>query len=488
MSATQNKETIYYFSIDYKATKKAIKHHVDEYNNALKQLWNKGDGKKEFEAKHGKGMTYGKMCFKSGEETTVWMALDLLAGFIQQNAIQGDIDDDFRISNKALCTKKHDRMVKSTAYRHVKKALAAGIFVSKKFNGTKTGFSISWNKSLLRFNQNFDFNTMLAERYKALLATEGIEASINHLKGLFNLKPKGCDLLGLGYSNASCNLNYTTILLLEHKINIKSGIVNCDYPSSRMDSLINNNFLDLSLNNECHKGIQNTPPIAPAPPAPPEIVKMEQKSEAVAAKIDKVEKLGSSVHKNGNPEELFWHHVMRVYAFAISTLYPDRVIHETERNLGCLQIYYQFKKATQNSKAQDINSALLIHASDFMSRILLTKKFLNKNPFFNQPKPQVYFDVDGSFGFNRTAEWLKKTNEMRAKNTEYLSHYKLLISCYNDYSKNPCVKTYQSANARLSKLKNDTWKNYFNECVANLKQLDKKGINRIWKTDYRATA
>jgi ribosomal protein L23 len=352
------KEPIYYFSIDYKATKKAIKHHIDEYNTNLENLWDKGDNQVFFESKFGKGQTYRKLYIKSGEETTVWMALDLLAGHLQTNMITKDTNEDFRISNKALATKKHDRIVKSTAFRHVKKALACGLFTNKKFNGTKAGFSISWNKNLLRFNQNIDFNCMLVEQYKALFLEHGIEVPINALKGLYALKTKGCDHSGLGYSVASCNLNYTHLLLLEHKINIKSGIVNIIFPDSRQEICINNDFSEKSLNNECHTGTGISPQVARAPHENAEatpacsiqlqlnhantvVTDAEQRKKAIVKAID---------FENASLDDVIWFHVFRVYAFAITALYPDRILHEVDKNLGCLQIYHQFKRAIQHSK------------------------------------------------------------------------------------------------------------------------------------------
>jgi ribosomal protein L23 len=487
---------IYYFSIDYKATKKAIKNHIDLYNKKINELWAKGTNKTEFEKVYGKGQTYGKLSIKSTEETTVWCALDLLAGFVQQNAIEKDTDDDFRISNKALATKKHNRMVLSTAYRHVKKIVACGIFTNKKFNGTKAGYSITWNKELLHFNQNFDFNTELVGQYKALCQLKNFDAPLNATKGLYSLKCKGSQLIGLGYSVATCNLNYTTILLLEHNINIESGIVNFSLPPQTVETQINNVFSSESLNTECAKGLEATPPIAPAPPAPDfsgtvfePVGEMIVQGQQAATNIEKAEQYKTAAQFEGSSiEQMIWFHVIRVYAFALSTLYENRAMSDFERNLGCLQIYHQFKKHIAKSKAQDVKASLFIMASDFNYRILLTKKYLNKNPYFNQPVPQTYFDVDSNFGFNKTAEWLATTKKMRDKNKEYLSHYKTLIQCYNEYSKNPCLKSYQSANARLSKMKNPVWKTYFNECVANLKQFDKVEINHIWKSEYQATA
>jgi hypothetical protein len=494
------KEIIYYFSIDYKATKKAIKHHIDEYNSNLEKLWNNGANKALFEIKYGKGQTYRKLSFKSGEETTVWMALDLLAGHLLTNMITKDTNEDFRISNKALVTKKHDRIVKSTAFRHVKKALGCGLFTNKKFNGTKAGYSISWNKNLLRFNQNFDFNCVLVEQYKALLLQQNIEAPINSLKGLYALKIKGCDLSGLGFSVASCNLNYTHLLLLEHKINIQSGIVNIIFPDSRQEISINNNFSEKSLNNECHTDTGTSPQVARAPHEVteileiPQICEIQSKINIATTAVENAEQRKKSIVKavdfeNASLDDVIWHHVFRVYAFAITALYPDRTLYEIDRNLGCLQIYHQFKRAIQNSKAEDVRTSVAFHASDFLSRILLTKKYLDKNPFFNQPKPATYFDVNSNFCFNKTAEWLTKTNKMQEKNKEYLSHYKLLISCYNEYTKNPCVKTFQSGQSRLSKLKNKVWQNMFNECIVNIKDLNKRqGMQNIRQTFYKASA
>jgi hypothetical protein len=302
--------------------------------------------------------------------------------------------------------------------------------------------------------------------------------------------------LGLGYSVASCNLNYTSILLLEHNINIESGIVNFCLPPYRSDVEINNVLFQKGLNTECQTGSEANPQVARAPlaaefsnPVFEPVVQMMVQSEQAAVHIESAQKPKSAVQFEGSSiDQMIWFHVMRVYSFAISTLYQNRAISDFERNLGCLQIYHQFKKSIEKSKAQDVKASLFIMASDFNYRILLTKKYLNKNPYFNQPSPQSYFDVDGQFGFNKTAEWLVATKKMREKNKEYLSHYKTLIQCYNEYSKNPCVKSYQSANARLSKMKNPIWKTYFNECVANLKQFNKVDINHIWKSDYQATA
>ena len=192
----------YYFFLDYKKTKAAIKAKIHRYNADLLLLWD--HNATEFRAKHGLSdtQTYKTLTIKSSEETTMWSILEMFGGYLQTNAICKLAPEEFRINNVALRTKKSDLVNTSTIYRHIRKLLAAGIIKEKIFRGSNTSYELKLNENLIQFRPNTMYNFYLMEVYKTMLGSA--EVKDQYLRGISSFSPSLAHF-PYGFTLANCN-------------------------------------------------------------------------------------------------------------------------------------------------------------------------------------------------------------------------------------------------------------------------------------------
>jgi len=488
-----NNEKKYFFLIDYKKTKLAIKEKIDQYNNDLKQLFYKDEAAFRKEKGLTEKQTYKALTIKSSDETTLFSILEIFGGSLHRNSYTNLPPEAFRINNKAVCTQKNNHIHKRTSQRHISKLMQAGLIVEKIFRGTNASFEIVFNQNLVHFKPNSDYNFYLVELYKQMLGTNDVNPKV--FKGLYSFSATLAHF-PLGYTVASCRLNSTSIILLEHKINIESGIVNYDFAfpqNSSPKNQINNNFFIKDLNKESQKTCQteDTPPIAAAPPraefssTDDELGLHEDflENQALTVKVERAEQQNKTITSGKTEDDKLWKHVLGFYAYAMAILWPERVVSPYERNKICSNIYQQFKKRLGNNP---VEPSVYLFRGEFLFRILLTKKYISKNPFWNIESPTSYFEIDHQRGFNGTYSWVEKSKKMEAENKLYLTHYKTFVQTWKDYTKNPGITAYNLAIAQLGKLKKECWKEYFNQSVANLNQFSTQDVKQIWKQHYRA--
>ncbi len=500
----------YYFLIDYKASKKAVKAHIDNYNDALCKSYT--DNQIAFRKTHklSPKQTYKAVTIKSGEEKTFLACLEIYGGSLHQNSFTKVEPDAFYVNNVGIATNLNKHVSERTIQRHFVKLKQAGLIVNKIFRGTNASSILIFNSELIHFKKNASFNWALYEQYKAAIGHLNPPKAVYATTLSFSAKLSD---FPLGYTPTNCRLNSTSILLQVHKINIESGLVNYDFPfpQSFSENHVNKNFFnDFNENKERKKSCQtleNTPPVAAAPP------RQNNETNKVSSEwddfvvydgngnrvtdiqasldehynalilVENAEKNTKNVTSGKTEEDKLWKHIFSFYCFAMSVLWPNRIVSNYERAQICSQIYIHFKNRLKNSS---VDAGVIMFRGEFMFRVMLTKKYLDKNKFWNLESPISYFNINHKAGFNGTLPWVDKTKKMEAENKVYLSHYKIFIQAWKDYTKNPNVTVYRQVQQQLGKLKKDCWLNYFNQSVANLNSFNENDIQNIWKTHYRA--
>ncbi len=520
MSKKINHDQVFFFTLDFRATKKAIKEFIDKKNSELLQqiqLHNnnlpqkprncvvecrlaKQNGQERIKIialreeirDYNKHLpvpprSYQAECFKACHEASVWAVLEMYAGYLKRVGDTKQTDLVFKTNHEAIRHRKHDRMDRITAYRHILKAIEFGIFTEKTFLGSNTSFILNWNPDLINFNQNEGLNQHLVAVYKSAFGKKVSELPLEATKRLFYYKSTLSSLGGSPFTVASCNHTYT-ILKQEHNNNIDSGIVSISFLTIASASLKNhaNNELifSFSQNNRCQEP-EEAPPSCAAPPDlenPVEMMLIE--SEQTAKKVETAQAIE---RKNRKADHEIWVFAFQTYAFMVSVLYPDRKISEFEKNISVLNLYKHLRKyVSKHNDKKDILTILIHAKADLMGGIMQSRGYLNKNPFFRLSGPATYCEPDKKYGLNTALEWRKNSDKKQEKDKEYNSHHKLLISLWNSYLKDGSVKNYNTITQRLGKLKNQCWVNYFNDCVINYKSINATDLNFIYQTQYNS--
>ena len=520
MSKKINHDQVFFFTLDFRATKKAIKDLVDKRNHELLQeiqLHNNNLPVKPrncvVECRKAKQMgeerikiialreeirdynkalpvpprSYQAECFKACHEASVWAVLEMYAGYLKRVGDTGQTDLIFKTNHEAIRHRKHDRMDRITAYRHILKAIEFGIFTEKTFLGSNTSFILNWNPNLIVFNRNEALNQHLIAVYKSAFQKNVSELPLEATKRLFSWKSTLSSLGGSPFTVASCNHTYA-ILKQEHNNNIDSGVVSISFLTFANATLKNHATNELifsfSQNNGCQEPGE-APPSCAAPPDlenPVEMMLIE--SEKTAEKV----KIAKSIEFNNRKAE----HHMRVFAeqtyiFMISVLFSWRKISDFESNLAIENLYTHLKRYVNKQKNKDDILSLLIHAkADLMGAIMVSKNYANNQldkEFFKNPV--TYSQTDKEFGINKALICYHSPGykEQGKLNAEYNSHHKLLIQCYNKFLKDQ--STYHSSAQRLGKFRNKCWVEYFNGFVAGVKKFSAQEFTFIYQSQYK---
>lgn len=482
-------DKVFYFLLDYKKTKAAIKTKIDQYNKDLQLLFEAGPA--EFREKYSllPNQGYKALTIKSTEETTMWSVLEMFGGYLQSNAIRKLAPDEFRINNQAICTKKSNRIDPSTVYRHIRKLTCAGVIKEKVFRGSNTSFDLKLNENLIHLRPNQEYNFYLMELYKVMMGDAQVKPQA--FRGLSSFSGTLANF-PFGFTLASCKHISTGIILLEHKINMESGIVSFDFRlranSSLENQAANENF-DKNLNNKGQiAGQKNLDQVARGGPGAAagenEFTDFEadyQETMQVGVSLDRADHQKKNRQQAKSEEEKLWKEVLSFYCYATAILWPNRIITTFERNRICAHIYKHFKAALGDNP---VIPGVYNFRGTFMFRILLTQKYLKKNPMWTIESPSSYFDFENKRGFNGTVEWVDRSKKMEEQNKLYLDHYRKFIQGWKDFTKQPDMQTYRSVAQTLGKLKNECWVTYFNQGVANLNSIENIGLNEIWKNHY----
>lgn len=486
-------DKLFFFKLDYRKTKAAAKVMFDEYNQALINHFDTdpADFRKKFGLRA--NQTHRAVTLKSSDETTLFAMLEIYHGWLAKNSWIKIEPVAFRLNNPAISTQKNNHMSTRTAIRHVNNLVRAGI-IEKTFRGSNASYEVKFNQKLINFLPNSEYNFYLAALYKAALGpVEVLPQAFNAIYSFAGTLTN----FALGYTTTSCHHNSTSIILLVHKINMESGIVSANlrlHTGPSEDCTNNALKFEKNLNMEGTQKLcqtLNAPPVAAAPPAAGaavhnHLIADDLKENKKISKLVETAKNQKEQGKEGvNDHEKLWKEVYSFYCYAVAILWPDRNITEFERNKICHEIYLHYKKIIQD---KPVYPSVYSFRGEFMYRILLTRKFLKKNPFWQIESPQSFFDFENQRGFNGTAKWYVNSKKMEEQNKLYLTHYKIFIQCWKDFTKDPGAVSYNLAVQRLGKLKHPDWQDYFNAAVAKLTDVNSVGTQNIYKQSYQANA
>lgn len=365
----------------------------------------------------------------------------------------------FKCNNVALATKMQYN--KSTAFRHVTLLLQAGVISHKIWHGTNSGYEIHFNTELLVAEQCPNYTAWLIRNSRQInknLAFE-TELKIKTLRPPFSTFPNGhippCII-------ENCNHTETVKLLQEQNINITVNTVD----KMLLDSVSTSQFLQEQGSCETGQQLEN-PQISPI---------------TEPAMHDLTPGGGANQNAVNNPfidKNLINRYVVSLYQMALNMLWENRVYDDDEHETAQRYLEYFLtggKKVTIDT--------VFHRKSNFITRILLVKKYIDRSPDRYVVNPALYFNPNYSNGFTRTKSWHETVKKQQQKNSDYHSHIKILITSWNEYLNNPTIEIYQKHRQKIGKMRNTNLMNLYNKGILSPDVMTHDGMRNIRNEHY----
>jgi hypothetical protein len=115
---------------------------------------------------------------------------------------------------------------------------------------------------------------------------------------------------------------------------------------------------------------------------------------------------------------------------------------------------------------------LMIDMNSFCERILLVKKYLEKDVCRFVPVPEKFFDPYFESGFIGTEKWLKNVQLKRKENKLFYYNHRLLILCFRNYGNDPNINNYNKGRKLLSRKKCDWLLDEYDKLVMGISELN----------------
>lgn len=422
--------------IHYQETKTRISDHITKFNNDLEAEWSAD--REAFLAKY-KNRSVKQMKIKACHRNTIFHIVEMYGSFLHRNKRLNMFGATFKLNNQSIATKCKGLVSKTTAWRHVTKALEAGIFTNKLWHGSNSSYDIEWNTELLSAEYSEEYCLLLVEYYEKLFKTDRIERQtylkLVRSKPTFSAFPKGCMV-------SSCN-DTVTRTILEHNNNMISGLGEAEYVFIR----------------EPEQGcVEEAPRISSEEAMAAAALNVQIPEQVPAAAAS-----GSSL--TDDERKLVVHFSKMGWGLARSTIFKDRYVSEgdLQRIYNSLVLFFLHGVAYRNGLSTLYNN--------FCERIILAKKFQERHPEYRFMNPATYFDPNTEKGFRATKKWLEDVKLQRKKQKDYNDHNKLLASMCRKFVDDPGIVSYQQAVQTLSKLRNKAVLDIFNEFVVNAEEI-----------------
>lgn len=454
-----------YLQIHYTLTKQAIAAHIHKYNQDIEKEF--AENPDAFREKYclSKKSTYKSVIVKASVEATVLSILDMYAKFLQRNENTQSTEPVFKITNKAVVTKRNGLLCKKTAHLHIKRATDAGIFDKNKyvFHGTNSGFEISFNPCVLAACMNPVFTEMIVENYinsvdKPLITDEKLTL-LSAIRPLFSDSNNG-------YIVTNCNYIIVPEPLQEPNINMDEAVI------------VENNLLPqiFSTNNQIFNGA-----VAPTGTI------QEQGSihkpfdlNAIALNFlqrdtkKQEQKFRPSEREKATPTidiDLLLYYISYSLKLILNVLYKDRTISDADLALASKDLNQYFRREKAGKSMAQLSD-------DLWLAVMEAHKSQRRNGFTPAPLHK-YLDVYFKGGLLSTTlehveknvkPYIEKNKDITQSIEAANQWYQLFVKSGNN------TEVYRKATQNLNKKKNKTYLDFFNEAVIEHKNFNKQII------------
>lgn len=362
----------------------------------------------------------------------------------------------FKCNNVALATMMQYN--KSTGYRHVTKLLQAGVIQHKVWHGSNSSYEIHFNTDLLVAETSPIYTDWLTRSAQALNKHVAFDTilKIKSIRPSFSSFPTGLIPSSL---IENCHHTETVKILQEQNINITVETVD--------KMLLEDVFLQEQGSCETIEQLENPQISHFTEPATNDL------TPGGAAQKNTVEKpliSSKTVEK----------HAMVLYQMAINLLWENKHYEPEEHETAQRYIEYFLSGGSKNVTIDQIYH----RKSNFITRILLVRNYLNRNIGTYVVNPALYFNPNYAHGFSKTKSWLEAVRLNQKKNKEYHSHIKILIDSWKEYTNNPTLEVYTKQKQRIGKLKNTQLMNVYNRGILSPEVMTENGMRSIRNEVY----
>jgi len=158
----------------------------------------------------------------------------------------------------------------------------------------------------------------------------------------------------------------------------------------------------------------------------------------------------------------------QAWQFSKSVLYPDKNFTNEENSLTLRYIREYFSLIRKESFASQSKKLFL----QFCERVLLAKKYIDRNPSRFIPVPWTWFDKHFTKGFRGTLAWLKIVQEKRESLKRKYNNLTELCNHYSIYLTERSVCCYKQIEKKLLEKGDPPLLNLYYHCIADQRNFN----------------
>ncbi|MCU0336569.1 MAG: hypothetical protein MUF12_01800 [Sediminibacterium sp.] len=369
-----------------------------------------------------KPQQYKKLSIKSTHVETAKEIARFYGAYLHKNKkYKLDETRRFWITNTGVAKNKLQH--RCTIYRHILVLEQCGIITNKIFHGSDCGIEVELNPKLLIFKNDLEQSSRWIQQE------------------LFKSSQKS-DTVATCKDNDSCHFLET------FNLNQQSG--NVDSLQHQQETFGKKQGSKVEKGNfQEHIGIS---------------WKQQETHAPVAGDV---------------PEFSEWitQYTQQAWAFAKSILYPEQNFTDEQNKLTQRYIREYFSLIKKEYFVSQSQKLFL----QFCERVLLAKKYIDRNPSRFIPVPWTWFDKHFANGFRGTLAWLKTVQEKRESLKRKFQNLTELCNLYAVYLTEKSISCYKQIEKTLLEKRDPTLVNLYYHCVADRNNYQGGFLHQYYK-------
>ncbi|MFN8436028.1 MAG: hypothetical protein U0V72_00200 [Cytophagales bacterium] len=184
------------------------------------------------------------------------------------------------------------------------------------------------------------------------------------------------------------------------------------------------------------------------------------------------------------PEFGIWinRYTEQAWAFSKSILYPNRDFTEEQNKLTKRYIREYFSLIRKEHFPGQSQKLFL----QFCERVLLARKYLDRNPSRFIPVPWTWFDKHFANGFRGTLSWLKTVHEKRDNLKKKYQNLTELCNLYSIYLSEKSVACYKQIEKTLQQKEDPSLVHLYHHCIADKRNFNAGFLHQYYKQEGQA--
>jgi len=370
---------------------------------------------------------YRKLCLKSTHVETAKEIIRFYGAYLHKNKkYKLDEGRRFWITNTGIAKNKLQH--RSTIFRHIAVLQECGIITNKIFHGSDCGIEVELNQKLLIYKNDL-------EQSRQWIQQE-----------LFNTASKS-NIVATWNHNDSCNF-LETVNVNQHGGNVHSLTKQQETFSKKQGSKVGEEDLQTSISTSWK----------------------QQETRALVAGDEPEFKAKINFY------------TLQAWKFSKSILYPNQEFTYEQHKLTQRYIGEYFSLIRKDQFANKAEKLFI----QFCERVLLAKKYIDRNPSRFIPVPWTWFDKHFPNGFRGTLPWLRAVHKKRESLKRKHSNLTDLCNHYSIYLSEPSIACYKQIEKNLQEKGDSELVNLYYGCIENKRNYNAGYLHRYYREEGRA--